>query len=1027
MQHRTCGLLIAALSILGSVALSSAAEPTKIEANMQGDATLWDVDFVDASTGWAVGDRGVIWHTLDGGQTWRRQTSGVSCRLSAVEFIDSQRGWAAGGYWQPYSHTPRGVLLRTIDGGRNWQVMDKVLLPVVEEIRFFSANEGIALGHTSGLFPSGVFKTEDGGRSFQPLPAEQAQSWLTGDFIDPLTGALAGRRGGLATLRRREIALLPRDPSQLRGLHDMQLVGPTGGWLVGDGALVLTTGDLGRSWQTPAGQLPAAAEHFDFRTVAAQGPHVWVAGSPGSRVFCTTDAGQSWSARPTGSNLPVHALSFADTQHGWAVGSLGSILATHDGGSTWHRQRAGGARAAALGIYAQSQSVPLELVSQLSAADGYLGVLTILNRSENSENNSSTADPPRLAHDAIVAVGGSEAQTAWQFPLPDEELKLPPERLIEALDRANDGRGLEYLDAHLVRQIRMWRPEVLFTHDVDPRGEHPLAHLVNQRVLWAAQAAADPTQFVELATEAGLPPWKVKKVYSTLPPGTRAPNLIDTSQMVPVLGRSLADHATEARGLLSSRYSLGPPAVAYRLLLDHVPQDRGQRDFFSGIPLAPGGEARRYVLAPDVDSIDRLRRMAEKRRNMQRLLEHRQDNPAWSGQVADLVGGLDRRSAGEVLYQLGHQYYQRGQWQSAADALEMFVMQYPGHPLAESASGWLIQFYSSGEAAWRMRKGNFAVAQQSAVSPPIAAAAVPRDGGDLRAAAAALPLAGRTQVQHAVGDSSDPHLEQALRLSRQLERLQPELFATPEVRFPLAVAQRKLGYHNSAERYFLGMRRTRPEDAWWSCAQGERWLVEPTGVAPKPIWKCARAAERPHLDGQLDDACWQAARDVQLQGTGTSEGDASPASAKLAYDGEFLYIALSCRKARQFQYKASDAPRPRDPELSAFDRVDLLIDVDRDYATFYRLTIDHRGWTGEACWQDATWDPTWYVAAADQPDRWTAEAAIPWTELVDTPPDSNYVWAVGVQRTVPGAGFQSWSLPADPAVVPQGFGYLIFQ
>ena len=47
-------------------------------------------------------------------------------------------------------------------------------------------------------------------------------------------------------------------------------------------------------------------------------------------------------------------------------------------------------------------------------------------------------------------------------------------------------------------------------------------------------------------------------------------------------------------------------------------------------------------------------------------------------------------------------------------------------------------------------------------------------------------------------------------------------------------------------------------------------------------------------------------------------------------------------------------------------------------------------------------------------------------QLVRRPPEPDDVWAVGVQRIVPGAGFQSWTRPATIDVEPQGFGYLIF-
>ncbi len=39
------------------------------------DAALYAVQFWDNREGWAVGDEGVIWHTIDGGAHWERQSS----------------------------------------------------------------------------------------------------------------------------------------------------------------------------------------------------------------------------------------------------------------------------------------------------------------------------------------------------------------------------------------------------------------------------------------------------------------------------------------------------------------------------------------------------------------------------------------------------------------------------------------------------------------------------------------------------------------------------------------------------------------------------------------------------------------------------------------------------------------------------------------------------------------------------------------------------------------------------------------
>ena len=72
--------------------------------------------------------------------------------------------------------------------------------------------------------------------------------------------------------------------------------------------------------------------------------------------------------------------------------------------------------------------------------------------------------------------------------------------------------------------------------------------------------------------------------------------------------------------------------------------------------------------------------------------------------------------------------------------------------------------------------------------------------------------------------------------------------------------------------------------------------------------------------------------------------------------------------------------RARDADLSRFDRVSLLLDLDRDYQTYFHLQIDQRGAVAEDCWGDRTWDPRWFVACKPGPDGWTAEAAIPLLE-----------------------------------------------
>ncbi len=968
------------------------------EQSMRADARLGGVCFVDVRQGWVVGDRGVIRHTDDGGKTWQPQNSGVSCRLESVCFIDHRTGWAAGGFCHPYTHAGSGVLLSTRDGGKHWHRHDKLLLPLIKQIGFLNAKQGWAIGCSSAMFPSGALVTDDGGRGWSPLLGGAGGGWQAAGFLNLLTGALAGRGGTVAASRRGAIEPASAGGLGLRTLRRLELVAPLYGWMIGDGGLVMTTADLGVTWQTPPAELDRSiARHFDFAAMAVRGPKVWIAGTPGSRVFFTPDAGRCWTAFATGQSLPIQDITFADDRHGCAVGALGTILMTDDGGQSWRRVGSGGSRAALLGLFARAENVPLELFARLSGDEGYLGVVEVLGRSDVEPASRKSTHPADRLHEALVGVGASQAETAWRFPLRQPGLRLGEEKIVDNWNRANDGRAMVELEAHLVRQIRIWRPELIVTDNADVRGDRPLERLMNRAVLQAVRQAADPMRQADQISRAGLEPWKVKKVYVSLGPGQRGRTEIATAQLATRLGRSLADVAAGPRGLLQDRFAVGPKTLGFNLMLNELSK-QGERDFFSGIILQPGGEARRRVDETVAENVEVLRRAAQKRRNTRAILEQAKDEPKAGtnllAQTGELTRGLDSDGAAAVLFHLGWQYHESGKWSMAAETFHLLTDRYPLHPLAQPAWMWLLQYYASSETAWRLQgRQRFTVKQASALSIDLS--------------------------------QQENRTERALQLAGQIERTHPELFAEPAIGFPLAAMNRRHGRIQQAERFYLGRRRNPAEDAWMDCARGEQWLAKPVNKSPKPLLHCALAPSKPHLDGKLDDPVWKFARPVPLASARHDDAD-WPAEVMLAYDANFLYVALRVTRAPGAKYQPTPGPRPRDPDLSNNDRVDLLLDLDRDHATYYRLSIDHRGWTGEACWGDRTWNPNWFVAASSDDSAWIAEAAIPLDQLTGQYPTSRQVWAIGIQRTIPGVGFQSFSAPASTAIMPEGFGYLIF-
>ena len=148
--------------------------------------------------------------------------------------------------------------------------------------------------------------------------------------------------------------------------------------------------------------------------------------------------------------------------------------------------------------------------------------------------------------------------------------------------------------------------------------------------------------------------------------------------------------------------------------------------------------------------------------------------------------------------------------------------------------------------------------------------------------------------------------------------------------------------------------------------------------------------------------------------------------ARFAYDGHFLYVAVACSHPPGEKVDP-ESKRARDADLTGRDRVDILIDLDRDYQTCYRFQIDHRGRLAEDCWGDPTWNPKYFVAFHPTEIGWTAEYAIPVFELTADRPSTGRAWAVNVCRVVPGKGMQAWSSPVGIESRPEGMGILQFR
>jgi photosystem II stability/assembly factor-like uncharacterized protein len=156
------------------------------------DVTLTSVNFVGEREGWAVGHRGVVLHTKDGGETWsiQRIDQSEDRPLFAVHFLDAQHGVAVG-LWSR--------VMVTFDGGSRW---DAVALPAPEGAKKADVNLMALFADAKGrLYATGekgvVLRSEDKGRTWAYETTGYKGSFWTGLATSDGTLIVAGLRGSL--------------------------------------------------------------------------------------------------------------------------------------------------------------------------------------------------------------------------------------------------------------------------------------------------------------------------------------------------------------------------------------------------------------------------------------------------------------------------------------------------------------------------------------------------------------------------------------------------------------------------------------------------------------------------------------------------------------------------------------------------------------------------------------------------------------------------------------------------------------
>ena len=194
-----------------------------------------------------------------------------------------------------------------------------------------------------------IFHTTDGAETWERQDAGTKRPFLAIACLDARTAWIAGKEGIVYGTTDGGASWKAATTGSTRHVFSLQFATRERGHGAGDFGTMIHTEDGGQSWTVaqvpPEVKLPESA--FDtgvdpgdinlYGMSYADPDHLWVVGEFAT-IMASTDGGRTFHQQHAPIETTLSGVHFVDSRHGWAVGIDATILHTEDGGETWAAQ-----------------------------------------------------------------------------------------------------------------------------------------------------------------------------------------------------------------------------------------------------------------------------------------------------------------------------------------------------------------------------------------------------------------------------------------------------------------------------------------------------------------------------------------------------------------------------------------------------------------------------------------------------------------------------------------------------------------
>jgi photosystem II stability/assembly factor-like uncharacterized protein len=347
--------------------------------------------FIDSKTGWILGE-GKVFKTIDGGKKWQASSLPIDSKVQIsffsgdIHFVNEKVGWVLINITikSTSATSQTNQIFHTVDGGKTWKfqfsggrrsskrIEDSRGFKVESEGSIFFLNTLIFANDKRGcVLGDTIFCTDDGGTTWtEKLGAKPGEpktingfpvGFGTGDFINNNEAWVIGGRLIMKTENSgKDWSIKTKgwvgwggwgeDPSYINFIDSKN------GWAVrrgenlnreiGASGIIIKTSDGGDNWEIQK----KFTNPINLRSFFIDHSTGWVVGREGEErsasqkaiIIHTKDGGKTWEVQYNKkSKFELRDVYFTDVNTGWVSGDDGIILHTTDGGKTWVIQKSG--------------------------------------------------------------------------------------------------------------------------------------------------------------------------------------------------------------------------------------------------------------------------------------------------------------------------------------------------------------------------------------------------------------------------------------------------------------------------------------------------------------------------------------------------------------------------------------------------------------------------------------------------------------------------------------------------------------